>query len=700
MTKPRLVLCSGAQEQDAGQSGQGRHVISLDSLGSRQNVNITVENVTDAFARNLSDRLVDLLEIASYVYAADCTTDRGGEWADDDSTEPWDRDFRFVIPVRERGFWSRSDVNSALVEALEFVSADRYQFDFHQLTRERDKIHYLDLGGSESTPFVGVERVQMFSGGLDSLAGAVDAVSNGESLVLVSHRPVHQINRRQLDLCAAIRKKYNAPILHVPVWINKDKRLTHEFTQRTRSFLYSAIGAAVAGPLNAGGVRFCENGVVSLNLPVLDEAQRARASRTTHPKALQLFGRLYQMLMEREFIVDNPYIFSTRTELVSLVAEKQASDLIKLSCSCSHTMRKCPGKPHCGLCGQCLDRRIAILAAGQEAYDPADGYAYDFITGSRHDSYERKIAVGYAGLAWQLNRMSADQIVGRYNKELSRAAFPFPHRAEAGQQFVDMLKRHAQTVVAVLEQQVGRHGGEFFTRELDETSLLAALGRGEHTPTGPQLILDYEPTPTEVGNLFRRDNRVWIIRYQQSELRPFPDTHGMSYIHYLLENPNTPIRVDKLYAAIHGAPSVDENGLLRLPQAQELLNECPSTEDVGRVHGDREWSVSAEYKKGWEDLQEEEQRALRRDDATDLADVRKRKADYLRFLSSEFGKRGKRRTATDPYKRPRQTVRATYKLALKTISLVLPDLGEHLEQSIRVGTECCYIPTPETSWTT
>lgn len=71
MTKPRLGPCSGAQERDASQSGQGRHVISLDSLGARQNVNIRIENVTDAFAHELSDRLVDLLEIASYVYAAD-----------------------------------------------------------------------------------------------------------------------------------------------------------------------------------------------------------------------------------------------------------------------------------------------------------------------------------------------------------------------------------------------------------------------------------------------------------------------------------------------------------------------------------------------------------------------------------------------------------------------------------------------------
>ena len=315
---------------------------------------------------------------------------------------------------------------------------------------------------------------------------------------------------------------------------------------------------------------------------MLDEAQRARASRTTHPRTLQLFSRLYQTLMERDFAVDNPYTFSTRTELVSLMAEKQASDLIKLSCSCSHTMRKHEGKPHCGLCGQCVDRRVAILAAGQEAFDPADGYAFDFIAGPRHDSYERKIAVGYAGLAWRLNRMSTDEIVSRYNKELSRAARPFPSKAEAGQRFVDMLKRHARTVVTVLEEQVRQHGGEFFTRRLDDTSLLAALGRGEHASAQPQLALNCQRVPAEVGNLFKRDGCVWITRYRESNLRYLPDNHGMRYIQYLLEHPNAHIRADRLYAVVHGTNSTVENGLAGTAQASELLGESSAVEDVGR----------------------------------------------------------------------------------------------------------------------
>jgi hypothetical protein len=50
--------------------------------------------------------------------------------------------------------------------------------------------------------------------------------------------------------------------------------------------------ARFAHSVQAGGIRFFENGIMSLNLPVADEAIRARASRTTHPVALQLLKSL------------------------------------------------------------------------------------------------------------------------------------------------------------------------------------------------------------------------------------------------------------------------------------------------------------------------------------------------------------------------------------------------------------------------
>lgn len=159
-------------------------------------------------------------------------------------------------------------------------------------------------------------------------------------------------------------------MIHIPVWINKEKNLGREHTQRTRSFLYSALGTVVAESVKAAGVRFFENGVVSLNLPVADEVLRARASRTTHPRALELFSRLYRLVTERHFVVDNPYLFKTKAEVVSTIAKRGAGHLIKYTCSCSRVFFQSKTQWHCGACSQCIDRRIAVFAAGQEENDP------------------------------------------------------------------------------------------------------------------------------------------------------------------------------------------------------------------------------------------------------------------------------------------------------------------------------------------
>ena len=107
MIAPRLLLCSGITASDLTYNSNGREVIELNGLGADANVNIRLEDVARIFLRHLSPRLVDLIEIASYVYAADCGTQRGKQWSDDMATEPWGRDFHFVVPVRDLAFWER-----------------------------------------------------------------------------------------------------------------------------------------------------------------------------------------------------------------------------------------------------------------------------------------------------------------------------------------------------------------------------------------------------------------------------------------------------------------------------------------------------------------------------------------------------------------------------------------------------------------
>ena len=54
---------------------------------------------------------MDFLEIASYVFTADCSTPRG-EWTDAKQEEPWGRNLAFLIGVREPDFFPHSGATS------------------------------------------------------------------------------------------------------------------------------------------------------------------------------------------------------------------------------------------------------------------------------------------------------------------------------------------------------------------------------------------------------------------------------------------------------------------------------------------------------------------------------------------------------------------------------------------------------------
>jgi len=360
-----------------------RHRIKLDAIGGNHNVNIRFEDVARMFQHNISPRLMDFLEIASYVFTADCSTQRG-EWKDEKNEEPWGRDLAFLIGVREPEFWEDPKIKSLMQELLRFLSNDTYSFQFVPLEKDRiAQTPYFEFRDQDDWPFHKPDRVVMFSGGLDSLAGIVEAAASGGKSVLVSHRPVSTLDARQRKLFGELLKKYPGQLIHVPVWINKDERFGREPTQRTRSFLFAALGTLVAQSLDAQGIRFYENGVLSVNLPLAEETLRARASRTTHPVTLRLLSLLSAAVTERELLIDNPFLFKTKAEVVQILAKHDQTDLIALSCSCSHLMFQSSKKRHCGQCSQCIDRRFAVAGAGLLSKDPETDYASDVFIGAR-----------------------------------------------------------------------------------------------------------------------------------------------------------------------------------------------------------------------------------------------------------------------------------------------------------------------------
>jgi hypothetical protein len=428
----------------------------------------------------LTPRLIDFLEIASYVYSADCASLRGKKWTDDDSTEPWSRDLSFVIPVREPGFWARQEIQGLIEKILNFLSNDKYSFTFVPIEQDRPAQPYFEFGDLKGWPFHAPDRVIMFSGGLDSLAGAVESAVTGGTLLLVSHRSVSTIDARQNLLFQELQKLYPDQLLRVPVWVNKAEKFGREPTQRTRSFLFSALGTLIAQSVQAKGVRFFENGVVSLNLPLAKEVLRARASRTTHPLALHLLSRLCATITETDFQDDNPFLFKTKTEVVGSLATHKAERLIGFTCSCAHSMFQTKTQRHCGRCSQCTDRRFAMLAAKLQSFDSTADYVSDVFIGKRDDPLERAIAIDYVRHGLELARKSENELAAVFNTELSRAVSHLEGRSHAAREILSMHKRHGNIVSSVLEQEVRSKAAELVDGTLDSNSLLSMVVTREH----------------------------------------------------------------------------------------------------------------------------------------------------------------------------------------------------------------------------
>jgi hypothetical protein len=433
---------------------------------------------------NLPDVLIDLLELAAYVYCADGMVRRGGSMMAQMGRD-WRRKFRFVIPVRLPELWSSEVVSQTLAETLGFLSDDFYQFEFEPLRDPPGFQNYLDLTGGEPHGFR-PDEVVLFSGGLDSLAGGIqELIGHERCLALVSHRSAPKIATRQSELVDALRRRFGSHrLLHVPVWVNKDQTIGKEFTQRSRSFLYVALGFVVAQIFGQSRVRIFENGVVSLNLPLIPHVIGARASRTTHPQVISGFSRLLSALVQQPFTVQNPFIWKTKSDIVRLIAEHGCAELISHTVSCARVREMTVLHTHCGVCSQCLDRRFAVLAAGLEAHDSEEMYKVDLLVGARPPGEARTMVESCVRMASEIDRMNDLAFFSRFG-EASRAVRFLPEGAnEVGRKIYELYKRHATEVCEVVDNGIRQCASALRAHTLPASCLLVlALPRREEAET-------------------------------------------------------------------------------------------------------------------------------------------------------------------------------------------------------------------------
>jgi hypothetical protein len=567
MQAKHIIPCGGLTA--GGLAKDGAQVLALNLWSGRRDGNdieLKMEDLHKRLYKAVPAEFEDLLEIAAYVYCADQATSRGGKNVDGFG-DAWRRHFVFTVPVRKPAFWNRADVLKVLRETLEFLSEDYFDFEFvagKSAPRMQEYFPKLVPGG----PGDGVEGVVLFSGGLDSLAGAVEeAVAQKRRVLLVTHKPTDKLNGVHANLRALLAAKAGkfAPT-HLYVRINKDSALNRDYTQRTRSFLYAAVGATVARMQGLDLLRFYENGVVTMNLPVCAQVVGSRATRTTHPRVLAGFEKLFSLLAGSPFRVENPLLWDTKADVIKRILKHGCGELIGATVSCAHTFTFSHEYPHCGTCSQCIDRRVGIVAAEAEDYDPAEKYKSDVFMGGRPNDEDRMMVATYVERANQVAKLgSAAELIARYPEAVRMLGFLEGKPAAAAAKVLDLHKRHAQEVNEAIERMLAANTKALRERTLPVDCLLrltydSGSGGAATPPPAKQPALERQKERWEKENegpgVYRliKDYKVWRLVYQGEEA-VLADERAVALVNYLLKNPpEEPIHGTELEVKVDGAP--------------------------------------------------------------------------------------------------------------------------------------------------
>lgn len=672
MKSPELtVFCNEA----ATGRKESKTAVKLRTYGPHRNVRLKLDQLGAHLNRNISNRLVDLLEIAAMVYIADQIVHRGANDTESMGAS-WRRHLRFEISVRDHRFWNSSEVGGALVDLLGFLSEDCYEFQFTKYKSAPALDRYLEFGEDVSRP--NPESVMLFSGGLDSLGGVVERVVGGqESAILVSHESSPKLRTRLRALRSMIDAAAgDAYAQHVTVTVNKKDLTEREYTQRSRSFLYAAIATTVARMSGLDSIRFFENGVVSLNLPISPHVIGSRATRTTHPRVLADMRRFFSLVTGVDFGVTNDFIWKTKSDVVRAIVDAGHGAMIPLSTSCTHTWQMRTLRPHCGECSQCIDRRFAVLAGGAGNLERPETYGYDLLTGARSKGESRIMLSSYVESAQQVSQMDEAAFYGRYGEAARAIRHVGLPDDEAARCIFDLYKRHADQVMAVIDDGVANNSKAIRSRSLPESCLVRLVHDPRPSSGAPStrstVAAEGQPTPT---HRLKRLGEGWDLMYEGNETRLTPRI-GLIYIEQLIRYPNKRFSVAELLVSAR-------------PEAANLPTAAaePELDDITL------WAFAERLA----EIEEEHDKAERDADQASLQRLADEKTQLLAELKRS-GFSGRPKTESKDHKRLRDRVCNAIRRAIEVVEKYDNRAGNHFSEAIDLGSTVLYAPSHIPEW--
>lgn len=313
-------------------------------------------------ATDPTPRVADLIDIALASYVVDRSQRRPGA-RQTASGRTWGRAISVRLGVRDVDFWMEH--RNSLGELLHWLTDDEWNLDFASSTVAPLGI---EVARRLPLPLDGADRVALFSGGLDSLAGALIAFGAGRHPLLLSIETNSRMGATQRSLRRLLREHWPDAV-SASTLVELHGAEASEPSQRARAFLFLALAGAAGTACELEVVEVYENGIGAIGLPYLATQEGAHTTKAMHPHTLCRFAALVTSVAGRPIRYVNPSLWSTKAELCRLVAPGQRH-LIPVSESCDTAFSyRGDGVYRCGTCTSCLLRRQALWAACLEELD-------------------------------------------------------------------------------------------------------------------------------------------------------------------------------------------------------------------------------------------------------------------------------------------------------------------------------------------
>lgn len=306
---------------------------------------------------------LDFLIVAALCYVIDKIVPRST------AADNWTREFEVEFPVSTLQTWNLAAQN--LDAALKFLTGDLWGTSFRSL-KEDYFLKPTSRNRRKSTVSpIQANNVCLLSGGLDSLVGAIDLLTNtsGDRTLLVGHYDAAGPASQQQKLFAQMNAVFPGRAELLQTRVSHKPEAAQEPSLRSRSLVFMALAVYSARTLgDSVPVYAPENGLIAINIPLTPSRTGSCSTRTMHPYFLTKLRDVLNDLGFKNQII-NPLALKTKGEcIVDCANQSLLKATIGLSVSCSHGTRKQNWvrrtATNCGYCVPCLVRRAALHVAG------------------------------------------------------------------------------------------------------------------------------------------------------------------------------------------------------------------------------------------------------------------------------------------------------------------------------------------------